>query len=756
MKNIKLGGKITIMNVVAFGVTTVIILVGILGLRALSLRSEENYNTLTLPVTYAFDMAVAYSQIEASARDIATHNNAEDPTFRAYAQTLRQAMADFEQSLGDYNAYVVEYGQFLPDNQEEMDLVADLNYYATALSSTVTDILNSGEKGNFSGALGELRGRMVPVSANITQRLKDLSVLNAIAAQESAEATNQVFITRSAIMIVANLLYLLLLLGLGVFIARSVAKPAARMIDVAKAVSSGNLDVQMPAFSGDEIGELGRELSKLINLFRTIVDDLNRMGREQVEGDIESFVDENQYQGAYRALICATNEMMRSSIEMSRSAMACVASIVGGDFQRGLAPFPGKKAFINDAIDNLRQGLQKTGAEIRGMIRNATSGDLSARIDVSQYSGDWVTLMSGLNEIVDAVNAPISESLVVLGRMAAGDFSVKVQGAYQGGFNDIKESVNTTVTNISSYIQEISAVLQELSNGNLDQRIQREYVGEFDLIKDSLNKILASLNEVMADIAIASRQVADGSRQISESSMALAGGAASQAAAVNDLNGTAATVSESSRVSAENAGKAQEFSNSSKENAADGNREMGDMLRAMAGIKASSNDINQIIKTIDDIAFQTNLLALNAAVEAARAGANGKGFAVVAEEVRSLATRSQVAARETTELIENSIAKVNEGTRLAEATAKSLGKIVEGVTAVSGLIADISKNSAEQARAVAQIKVGAQQISEVVDMNSSSAEECAAAAQQLSSQSDMLNSMIAVFHLRAPSKTRNF
>lgn len=306
---------------------------------------------------------------------------------------------------------------------------------------------------------------------------------------------------------------------------------------------------------------------------------------------------------------------------------------------------------------------------------------------------------------------------------------------------------------LKDMIGDISDVLEKMSAGRLDHTVHADYMGEFSQIKQSLLYILTALNKILLQVSHSADQVLTGADQVSGGAQALAQGTTEQAGSIQELTASISEISQTVNQNAKDAKNADEKAIVVGEAVEQSNQKMQQMITAMSHISQKSSDIGHIIKTIDDIAFQTNILALNAAVEAARAGNAGKGFAVVAEEVRNLAGKSAEAARQTSTLIEETIQAVERGSVIADETGQALNQVVTGAREINALLHRISQASGDQAAALTQVYQGVEQISAVVQTNSATAEQSAAASQELSGQAMMLQQLISQFTLLKENPT---
>lgn len=296
-------------------------------------------------------------------------------------------------------------------------------------------------------------------------------------------------------------------------------------------------------------------------------------------------------------------------------------------------------------------------------------------------------------------------------------------------------------------IEGISKQLRDIAKGDFTIRLSSKSNDEIGQLASNVNETVTTVNKNLLQVSLSSREVAHGALELSEASQSIADGATTQASALEEISASMHQISSQAEQNAGRCGKTSEVMRGTGHEIAECNTQMSRLLTEMIDIDAASANIRKINKVVDEIAFQTNLLALNAAVEAARAGVHGKGFAVVASEVRELAGRSAHAAKETGELIENSVVKVAEGRKLAESTSRMLNGVNTDVSKSIELINEIDMASREQNSGVGQIHEGLVQMEKITQQNTANSEEGASTSLQLSSQAQLMEETLSDFVL---------
>ena len=357
----------------------------------------------------------------------------------------------------------------------------------------------------------------------------------------------------------------------------------------------------------------------------------------------------------------------------------------------------------------------------------------------------WTLTKKTSKKVLETILEPLRAVEAVAKELTDGNLHSTLEYRSEDEIGSLAHSMRKSIRILGSYVDDIDRVMKLFAEGNFDVQPEVEWKGDFVGILNSFMLFEKSMAETIKGIQTVSNEVSSAADQVASSSNDLADGATNQAAVVEELTATVAGVSEqvgkNSQSAKEISGRVDELGNAISES----NGKMHEMVDSMHEINEASKEIDKIIATINDIASQTNLLALNASIEAARAGEAGKGFAVVANQVNLLADQSAQAAKESATLIETSVKAVEKGMVIAGQTATQLEEVAESSKIITKEVTNIAETLETQTTEIQQINEGIEQINDVVQTNSATSEECAAASQEMSSEAENLREMIQKF-----------
>jgi methyl-accepting chemotaxis protein len=343
-----------------------------------------------------------------------------------------------------------------------------------------------------------------------------------------------------------------------------------------------------------------------------------------------------------------------------------------------------------------------------------------------------------------------NEVASIVAAAANGDFTQRIaHEGKEGFFLQLANSLNQLLDTSQRGIDDVVHVLGSLAKGDLTQRIEADYAGSFGQMKTDANETADNLGEIVRQIKNAADAINTAAKEISSGNQDLSARTEEQASSLEETASSMEQLTSTVKQNADNARQANELAGSAQQVAEKGGAVVGQVVQTMSAIALSSHKISDIIGVIDGIAFQTNILALNAAVEAARAGEQGRGFAVVASEVRNLAQRSAAAAKEIKALIADSVDKVENGNKQVEQAGRTMTQIVGSIKGVAKIMADISSASREQSAGIEQVSLAVSQMDEVTQQNAALVEQAAAAAESLEEQAQALAQSVSVFRLAA-------
>ncbi len=542
-------------------------------------------------------------------------------------------------------------------------------------------------RGNFSAPMEALPGKKAFINETIEQVRSNLTGLVSEMNHMSAEHDRgDIDVMINADRFAGD--FRAMASGINGMVAGHIAVKKKAMACVAE-FGRGNFSAPMEALPGKK-AFINETIEQVRSNLTGLIAEMNHMSAEHDRGDIDVVIDTNRFTGDFRSMAQGINDMVAGHITVKKKAMACVAEFGRGNFNAPLETFPGKKAFINETIEQVRAHLQALIADTSMLVEAATQGRLEVRAEAQRHHGDFRRIVDGINDTLDAIVQPV---------------------------------------------EAVGATLKALSVGDLTRTVESDCKGQLKALCDAANFTVAKLVEVVSEVNSGAEALAGASEEVSATAQTLSQASSEQAAGVEETSASLEQMTASISQNSDNAKVTDGIATKAATEATEG----GDAVKATV---VAMKQIAQKIGIIDDIAYQTNLLALNAAIEAARAGEHGKGFAVVAAEVRKLAERSQVAAQEISNVAGSSV-------ELAERAGRLLDEMVPNIRRTSDLVQEITAASEEQSSGVGQINAAVNQLSQTTQQNASGSEQLAATAEEMSGQAEQLRQTMSFFKLDA-------
>jgi len=513
------------------------------------------------------------------------------------------------------------------------------------------------------------------------------------------QALNDSIIQVMSIVAVVIALFSILI---AIFIPRSISRGLASIqTKLAQVSDSGDFSIRADQQREDEIGDMGRSVNELLTNMQNAIEESNKVVTAIARGEFDQ----------------------RIELDLK------------GDLDT-------LKRGINDSADSVNETMGELGKVMESM----NNGDFNVKVE-ADVQGDFLKMVNNVSSTMNSLNATIGAIINVMNYMQQGKFEHRVDVEARGDLLTLKDGINVSMDALENAIKDVTRIVVAQSEGDLTQNIEGEYHGELRVLKDAVNATTERLLNVVTQAVNATQVVNMASNEVSQGALDLSQRVQEQAAALEETSSTMEEMNSAVQNNTEHSKEASGVAQAVQNKTTEGTEVMQQTIQAMNAIQESSHKISDIVTLIDSIAFQTNLLALNAAVEAARAGEHGRGFAVVAGEVRALAQKSAEAAKDITGLINESVTRIDQGTKLASESGEMLVDINASVKDVANMIEQIAQASVQQMEGIEQVHKAVSQIDEVTQQNAALVEQTSAASESMSEQAGILANDMSFFNI---------
>jgi methyl-accepting chemotaxis protein len=779
-------------------------------------------------------MSSSFQRIRVNVRDYVYSSDDARLQEKAY-EKVRQRQQDFAKALAEFEKTEVS-------EEEKRDVVEVKNAvqeYAGVVEQLV-DLVNSGHQKEAVRLLRE----STPVADKAKDRVEKLVADEEHISQGAIERMNSRSESMQTVLSCVVVLGVVAAVAVGVVLTRKITRPLKEVTAAGALLGEGNVSKDVTFESGDELGQLAdcframtrtiRERSELARklaagdlsmeivpksesdllavslkrcreVLQLLMREMDRMATEHNAGDIEVMIDPQKFEGDYRRVAEGINSMVAGHIQVKKKAMACIAEFGKGNFEAPLERFPGKKAFINDTVEQVRANLKALIEDANMLVQAAMEGQLATRADANRHQGDFRRIVDGINQTLDTIVGPLSLAIRAWETFAAGEEPDEITADYRGEYKRLKDSMNllarvvkarsAAVENLLSAaaagdlsaradagkfaggnarliaginqlleaivnpIRDSAEVLDKLAAGDLTAEITKEYKGEFNKLKGAINTVSIQVRQAMQQIGGSTTALVLAAEELNRVSHQMSASADQTAAQANVVSAASDQVSKNVQTVATGADEMGASIKEIAKNTADATKVAITAVKTaettnqtIEKLGQSSAEIGQVIKVITSIAQQTNLLALNATIEAARAGEAGKGFAVVANEVKELAKETAKA----TEDISRKIEAIQADTTGAVSAIEQISNVIHQINDIQNTIAsaveeqsattnEIGRNLAEAAKGAVDITKNITGVADAARSTTEGAVDTQKSAQSLERMAAELQELVSQF-----------